>query len=95
MFHLILTSIPKSLRAQTTRMFIVLAIVFAALWAFTSSLPMDWSARRSFYLTQPVSFGHTSQDGLVSPGGGNVAEIYPLVTVLLIAAAMALVRMIA
>ena len=41
MFHLILTSIPKSLRAQTTRMFIVLAIVFAALWAFTSSLPMD------------------------------------------------------
>jgi len=45
-------------------------------------------------MTQPVNFGHTSQDGLVSPGGGNVAEIYPLVTVLLIAAAMALVRMI-
>ena len=41
MFHLILTSIPKSLRAQTTRMFIILAIVFAALWAFTASLPMD------------------------------------------------------
>jgi len=41
MFHLLLTSIPKALRAQTTRMSIVLAIVFAALWAFTSSLPMD------------------------------------------------------
>jgi|GEM_PF-3581412 len=41
MFHLILTSIPKSLRAQTARMFIVLAIVFATLWAFASSLPMD------------------------------------------------------
>jgi len=40
MFHLLLTSIPKALRAQTTRMF-VLAIVFAALWAFRSSLPMD------------------------------------------------------
>ena len=41
MLHLLLTSIPKSLRAQTTRMFIVLAIVFAALWAFAFSLPMD------------------------------------------------------
>jgi hypothetical protein len=30
-----------ALRVQTTRMFIGLAIVFAALWAFTSSLPMD------------------------------------------------------
>ena len=46
------------------------------------------------YLTQPVNFGHTSQDGLVSPGDGNLAEIYPLVTVLLIAAAMVVVRMI-
>ena len=41
MFHLLLTSIPKPLRAQTTRMFIVLAIVFTALWAFAFSLPMD------------------------------------------------------
>ena len=71
MFHLILTSIPKPLRVQTTRMLLGLVIVFAALWAFTSSLPMDWSARRSFYLTQPVSFGHTSQDGLVSRGVGT------------------------
>jgi len=55
---------------------------------------MDYSARRSFYLTQPVSFGHTSQRRLGITGDGNVAEIYPLVTVLLIAAAMALVRMI-
>jgi hypothetical protein len=33
--------IAKSLRAQTTPMFIVLAIVVAALWALTSSLPMN------------------------------------------------------
>jgi len=41
MFHLILTSIPKPLRVQTTRMLLGLVIVFAVLWAFTSSLPMD------------------------------------------------------
>jgi len=36
MFHLILTSISKSLRVQTALMF-VLAIVLATLWAYTSS----------------------------------------------------------
>ena len=51
--------------------------------------------QRSFYLTQPVNFGHAfKRRRLGIPGDGNVAEIYPLVTVLLIAAAMALVRMI-
>jgi len=44
MFHLILTSVPKSLRAQTPRIFIVLAIVFAALWVWvlTSSV-LQWT----------------------------------------------------
>ena len=36
MFHLILTSIPKSLRVQTALMF-VLVIVLATVWAYTSS----------------------------------------------------------
>jgi hypothetical protein len=37
---------------------------------------------------------HSQSETAWYPGDGNVAEIYPLVTVLLIAAAMVLVRMI-
>ena len=44
-------------------------------------------------MTQPVAFGHTLETAWY-PGDGNMAKIYPLVTVLLIAAAMVLVRMI-